>query len=487
MTPIGIPIGDEPVFFSTAPAIPHGLADPRVSNGSSAIEVARDGPGHTFAAFRACVIETGEPFSEHRRYILTNRSRQTISTSIDVLESDSVHWVVHTVRRVTLDPGESFDVYITFLPKETGLQTINLQINSFAGGSLLERPIVTFNGRGFDCQEEELIPEPVEEHEGVPLPKVPDFLKPETGTSGSGEGSTTTDLPESEQAPPEPDPASPGATIIRPEDLLTPEQLSECPGLFTEAVDGWNYRARLPRPLRRVQPAIVHRQPARYTGLPVRRATINYVTVKSFLTTPPPAQSLPWSESQVNEEIRNTIRWYANYCIFLTFREIRLDGATANGIADDYDDWLASLPPRVTSTVRGPQAVAGEELLQKIIAATKAEIPNANELTVLFLDRFVGLLGARYTQSSFAIIRDRFFGVGLHGADRDDRYILSHELIHTFGLNANTTWYHNSSDVRSMSKIGREVGGLASPANLSGSRLLDFAEYATILRARVVR
>jgi hypothetical protein len=137
---------------ATTPAIPDGSVPTSVTNGSSTIEIAREDPGYTFAAFRACVINTGNPYYEQRVYILRNRSNQTVSTDVQVLGSDLQHWSVHTLRRAVLAQGESFEVYVTFLPKEAGMKSLSLQITSSAGGSVVQATVIKLNGRGFDCR-----------------------------------------------------------------------------------------------------------------------------------------------------------------------------------------------------------------------------------------------------------------------------------------------------------------------------------------------
>ena len=79
----------------------------------------------------------------------------------------------------------------------------------------------------------------------------------------------------------------------------------------------------MPSPIQRLQPAVRDKVSASYANLPMLRTTINYIKVPS-LANPAPAQSISWSNAQIRSEIERTIRWYANYCILLTFREVSL-------------------------------------------------------------------------------------------------------------------------------------------------------------------
>ena len=469
------------VIGAAAPAIPDGTAAAAVTNGTSAIEVARGDQGYTYAAFRACVKNTGEPYYQQRLYILRNRSDRTITTQVSFTDAADRNWSAHTLRSAVMAPGESFDVYLTFLPQTAGMHSLSMQITSRAGGAVIEAPVIGFKGRGFDCREEEIIPEetspPEEEAE-------PELLEPDSGTgaqNGSA-GSTTgagTGAGTGTATPPAPAPG-----VIRPEDLIPREQLLECPGFYTEAVSGWNYR-RVPSPIQRLQPAVRDKVSASYANLPMLRTTINYIKVPSLATNPAPAQSISWSNAQIRSEIERTIRWYANYCILLTFREVSLRPDDGRQLAVKYDAWLRLLPQNLSMGLNDALSREGDAVLGSAINAAKRVIPNRREVTVLFMDRQVGYVGSRLTQGSFVPTGKNFLGIGLHGADRDDPYILSHELIHALGLANKTTWYHNSGDVRSMSRITRR--SISDPAELSAARLLDFAEYKVIRDAGVVR
>jgi hypothetical protein len=191
------------------------------------------------------------------------------------------------------------------------------------------------------------------------------------------------------------------------------------------------------------------------------------------------------SDAQVRSEIQRTIRWYARYCILLTFREVSLRPADGQLLSAKYNNWLRQLPQNLSMGLNDTLSREGDNVLASALNAAKKVIPRRNEVTVLFMDRQVGYVGARLTQGSFAISGKKFLGIGLHGADRDDPYILSHELIHAMGLRNKITWFHSSGDTRSMSRIIRR--SINEPANLSESRLLDFAEYKIIKDAKVVR
>jgi hypothetical protein len=352
-------------------------------------------------------------------------------------------------------------------------------------GNVVEVIIINLVGRGYDCRTEEIPPAQTlpEEDSTPPVLLDPEEAETDGATAAPAPGGTTTPPPTGGTTTTPPT-VTPADDLITPESLIPPNQLAKCGGLYTEAVTGHDY-GNTPSPVQRVRAAVLNSESAVYTRLPTRRATLNYVKVPGTSTNPPPAQSMPWSDAEINSEIKRTIEWYADYCILLTFRRVNLRPNDATRVAAKYDAWLRSLPQDLSMGLGDARSLEGDAVLASAINAAKQVIPDRREITVLFMDRNVGDVGGRLTQASFVPTGKNFRGVALHGADHDDQYILSHELIHALGNGGAVTWHHNSGDARSMSRITRR--GIHVAAGLSAARMLDFAEYVEILRAGLLR
>ena len=186
------------------------------------------------------------------------------------------------------------------------------------------------------------------------------------------------------------------------------------------------------------------------------------------------------------------------YCITVADREVEVaDDPALRRLALDYRSWLDSLPtparPDVVMGFGSRKAQEGVDLLKRVYGAYARALdgdPEADRAVhVLFMPRVVGKTGhtgenrARATEASFT--QPGANVCVLHVRDADDPYILTHELIHAFGRPAGRiTWDHQSGDPRAMSRVVRQT--IAEDADLSESRLLDYAEYDEILGAGLV-
>lgn len=310
-----------------------------------------------------------------------------------------------------------------------------------------------------------------------------------------------------------------GKNIFTPSDFLTVEERpTTCAKDFSESLPNFRYRDFYGQPIRSRE----HNGPPRngtiYSNLPAQYADI-YFSIANTSRPPQPTTALrpfAWTPNRVADAIERTIRWYAQHCVYLTFRRVDPPEFTENTrrrqAMNNYKNWLTRLRgldigDTITNTPGDRKVDDGISVIAGLERATRGVIHDrlrqthrprnrrerrritriANAyLTVIFMDRLVdrnarsidaATSSQRPTESSLAITGRNT--IAMHGNDADDPYVLTHELIHALGRptdlsEGSFSWFHSPSN-DAMSHLVRQSSRQQS--GLWASRRWVFAEY----------
>ncbi|WP_262694457.1 hypothetical protein [Kordiimonas aquimaris] len=269
---------------------------------------------------------------------------------------------------------------------------------------------------------------------------------------------------------------------------------------------GFNYRSYYNAPIRRrVKPGLPGPDARMdYTRLPAMYADVYFTVARTsprmyikvgldaFMG---PFDDFAWTPPRIEDAIKRAIRWYAQYCVYLTFHrvdppELKPD----HKVLENYKKWIKSLPSTTGKGITGGYVGRGHTALLNLEAATRKALPNKGALAVIFMDRVVDrnskgyVQASRPTEASLAITRRN--AIAMHAVDADDPYVLSHELIHALGRNAGTlnigkySWQH-SPNRNAMSHLTRK--SILKPSGLNARREWDFAEYIDAVNSGQLR
>jgi hypothetical protein len=303
----------------------------------------------------------------------------------------------------------------------------------------------------------------------------------------------------------------PVTTTPRPTPVAPPPAQT-CTAQFVEAVAGFDYDRKRRGKGTRVRPYNpITQEPAIYTNLPERRATLWYsVMPKDWDATN--GSTPAWPAARVRFETEAARAWYDQYCIRLTFRRVTLRPDDESRLGRANAQLAARLPPNLRASIVGQNLADSRALLSASVYAHHfaSRARDARDVSILFMDQAVGDVGkraasARPSQGSFNILY--FNGIALHSkdADGDRQYILTHELTHAYGRIHKGkkwkrrkpvsykdfmsigphSWYHDSAAPKAMSRVTREH--VADPLGLDGSKLYDYAEYVDALESNLLR
>lgn len=189
-------------------------------------------------------------------------------------------------------------------------------------------------------------------------------------------------------------------------------------------------------------------------------------------------------DGDARRELSRAQAWFAKYCIYLTFQHVPVTDQKFRAVfMKHYADFQARYPKQVNT--------AGmQEFYQKFIIPLYKLGGGGNQTVVMFFDRYVfysnervnsqGVFTGRSVESSGTHLA--LNAIGIHKGDKDDPYIVTHELIHALGKKGGNpgtySWNHDSSCKNAMSLVAR--GSISDPLGLTGSHLLDLAEYVDI-------
>lgn len=280
----------------------------------------------------------------------------------------------------------------------------------------------------------------------------------------------------------------------RPPGIQPPPEAASCTMDFVEAISKYTYGR--PPYGRRIREARLGGQTARYANLPNYEGNLRWARFPMNWTRNG-GYEYAWTADEANAELRRNQSWWANYCVALSNEQIVLpNNRRLRRFARRYKRWLDNLPvganPNVVMGLSDAMTNEGVALYgeaRKIYARAAGKRRLKGALHILFLPRVVARTGhtgnrGRPTETSFT--DPAFPFVALNQLDRDDPYILVHELIHALGRPPGTyTWDHQSGDPRAMSRITRRT--VREAAGLSAGRLLDYGEYDEILSSGNLR
>ena len=191
---------------------------------------------------------------------------------------------------------------------------------------------------------------------------------------------------------------------------------------------------------------------------------------------------------RVQYELKRTIDWYAEYCIYLTEKPLEIPESVERAWAQRYEHWYTSLENKIgkgnvgNRTINRDYVNTFRGLMNEL---QRDALDKGVKLLVVFINEYITF--ERPTLSSGNTRAQA--QIGINWIDSRSKYILAHEFLHAFGKSApgepgSFTWGHKSGCPKSMSRVGRRAGARRQNPrqriDLSG-RYLDIREYKEIL------
>ena len=189
-------------------------------------------------------------------------------------------------------------------------------------------------------------------------------------------------------------------------------------------------------------------------------------------------------------EIKRTIKWYDQYCIYLKSKPLEINEAVENRWEEDYNDWYQGIKHLISAraTIQSDDVNKFRNMMNKLQSAAKKEVAKKKvikkgkrkkdrlKLLVVFIDYYI-----TYHRPTLESATTRGYQqIGIDWNDRGTDFILAHELIHALGkeepgVPGSFTWDHESGCPTALSNLRFK--------SLRG-RYLDLDEYLEIRKNR---
>ena len=191
---------------------------------------------------------------------------------------------------------------------------------------------------------------------------------------------------------------------------------------------------------------------------------------------------------RVQYELKRTIDWYAEYCIYLKEKPLEIQENVERVWAQKYKNWFTDLENKIGKGNVGNRTI-NRDFVNRFRALMnelqRVALAKGVKLLVVFIDEYI-----TFKRPTLSSGNTRAYAqIGINWIDRQSKYILAHEFIHAFGKSApgkpgSFTWSHKSGCPKSMSRVGPRAGARrGNPRqriDLSG-RFLDIKEHKEIL------
>lgn len=182
-------------------------------------------------------------------------------------------------------------------------------------------------------------------------------------------------------------------------------------------------------------------------------------------------------------EIRRAQRFYAQYCIDLTFQQARI---TNRRLVSRLNRWYNNWYSQVVQAIGGEDKLGTTTIPPNLLRQYLSMMRNIQravrgcKLLIVFVDEYVGFTPRMSLVSSN---QERFQQIGINWVDSGSHNILSHELIHALGKpspagKGQYTWVHQSNCSNSLSKVTRSSSRVIENFE---RKYLDIAEYLEII------
>ena len=204
-----------------------------------------------------------------------------------------------------------------------------------------------------------------------------------------------------------------------------------------------------------------------------------------------------WTETQTVREIRRSQGLFSKYCIFLNFKEAKINSKKKRELEEWYSNWMRRFEfhlfrthnPKLTKAEKEIRVKNGTvpkglftEFNKKMLEVQGLSRAGRRKGLVIFIDQYIAETG-RLSRASAN--HKHIFQIGISKPDSNVPHILSHELIHLLGkrrmnMGGYITWDHKSNCPKALSRAPIRKWYQTNGISFAG-RFLEVAEYREII------